>query len=189
LRKKKNEVEKIKLKLSQKFGRIPTEEEIAKEMAMTIEEFRKKTLDFNLSGPVSFDTRPQNRENWPEHLDVEDKKFSVNPDKALEQKNLTLILDKVLKKLTPRERKLLGLYFNEEMTLVEIGKMLGDGETGGVNESRTSQIKTKALKKLRNALEEEGIFSVKDFGLSVGKSSKRMDWYNRNTKSASAGQD
>jgi len=68
---------------------------------------------------------------------------SVTPEDAVEQKETNEILASAVSHLNERERRVIGLYYYEDMTLKEISGLMG------VSESRISQIHTKAVKKLR----------------------------------------
>jgi RNA polymerase sigma factor for flagellar operon FliA len=66
----------------------------------------------------------------------------------LERKELRDHLARAIQQLPDRERHILALYFEEELTLAEIGKVIGVGE------SRVSQLRSLALARLRTALRE-----------------------------------
>ena len=66
----------------------------------------------------------------------------------LERKELRAHLAKAIEQLPERERQILALYFEEELTLAEIGQVIGVGE------SRVSQLRSLALARLRTLLRE-----------------------------------
>ena len=68
------------------------------------------------------------------------------PEKAIEKEELKILLAKTLETLTVNERKVILLYYYEELTLKEISRILE------VSESRVSQLHTKALQKMRSRL-------------------------------------
>ena len=68
------------------------------------------------------------------------------PDVQLERTELKRLLAKALLELPERERHILALYYEEEMTMAEIGAVIG------VCESRVSQLRSLALSRLRSSL-------------------------------------
>jgi RNA polymerase sigma factor for flagellar operon FliA len=66
----------------------------------------------------------------------------------LERKELKVHLARAIEQLPERERQILALYFEEELTLAEIGQVIGVGE------SRVSQLRTLALSRLRTLLRQ-----------------------------------
>ena len=68
------------------------------------------------------------------------------PEKVMEKKELKKMLMESLEALTEKERKVIVLYYYEELTLKEISRILK------VSESRVSQLHTKALQKMKNKL-------------------------------------
>ncbi|MEC8952597.1 MAG: FliA/WhiG family RNA polymerase sigma factor [Acidobacteriota bacterium] len=72
-----------------------------------------------------------------------------SPDKAVEQGEVKSRVRAAIKSLPPRERKVIGLYYYGEVTMKRIGTEIG------VNESRVSQLHTRAINKLRKALAQE----------------------------------
>ena len=90
------------------------------------------------------DDRPQEFAATPE----------LQPDHMCERRQLRSTLARAIGKLPKRYQKVVFLYYTNEMTMKEIGNLLG------VNESRISQIHKMALKKMAVTLESEGIRSV-----------------------------
>jgi RNA polymerase sigma factor for flagellar operon FliA len=72
--------------------------------------------------------------------------LSTNPDAVVEADEVRRVMRQEIKKLPERERTVLVLYYDENLTLGEIGEVLG------VTESRVSQIHTKAVLQLRSRL-------------------------------------
>jgi RNA polymerase sigma factor for flagellar operon FliA len=70
------------------------------------------------------------------------------PHARLERSELSAILVKALGDLPERERHILALYYEQELTLAEIGEVIGVGE------SRVSQLRTQAIARLRSRLRE-----------------------------------
>jgi RNA polymerase sigma factor for flagellar operon FliA len=72
-------------------------------------------------------------------------------------RQLQLTLERAMKTLPERYQKVVFLYYSNELTMKEIGELLG------VNESRVSQIHKTALRKMADALQSEGIRSAAAF--------------------------
>jgi RNA polymerase sigma factor for flagellar operon FliA len=145
VREKSKKLEKTVTELSDKLGRVPTGDEIAVEAGLSSEQYEKIVAD---SGPVSFvpiDTIGE-AEDGSEELcsDME------SPEKLVES---TLRIERVaacVKQLPEKERITVTLYFYEDLTLKEIGKVLG------VSESRACQLLSQAMLKVRGMVGAEG---------------------------------
>jgi RNA polymerase sigma factor FliA len=132
--------------LRRKLGRDPEEKEIAAEMSLSLPAFEKtmeqlRTLDV---GTVRSLDAPAG-EDGATRLEM-----LVDPDEGvvrqLERQELRQHLKVAIEALPERERQILALYFEEELTLVEIGEVIG------VCESRVSQLRSLAISRLRASL-------------------------------------
>ncbi len=143
LRQKSSMVEKTCMTLEQRLGRDPTEEEIALELNVNMDEFHK-LLD-EVKG-LSF--LPENihdviRENRESHL------LSSGSEELFDaayREEIRNHLAEAITSLAEKEQLVLSLYYYEELTMKEIGATLG------YTESRISQIHTKAMLKLKTKL-------------------------------------
>ena len=79
------------------------------------------------------------------------------PDSICAREQMRAFLGDAMRKLPERYRKVVLLYYSRELTMKEIGSILG------VNESRVSQIHKSALGKMALALQESGITSSQAF--------------------------
>jgi len=143
LRQKSNVLEKACVTLEQRLGRDPTEEEIALELKVDMDEFHK-LLD-EIKG-ISF--LPENihdivRENRESHMLSSGSDDLFDAAYRVEIRNH---LAEAITGLAEKERLVLSLYYYEELTMKEIGTVLG------YTESRISQIHTKAMLKLKTRL-------------------------------------
>lgn len=139
--------EKLK-KLYQELGRMPKDEEIAKAMDLTLEEYYK-FLE-SIKG-VTFIDIESFKQKMPEleeenllELIAGDKK--EDPFEKYALKELQEKLTEALEYLTEKERLVLALYYHEGLTMKEIAKVLD------YTESRISQIHNQAILKLRSIL-------------------------------------
>lgn len=146
IRKMSREIESAILHLEQKFGREATTEEIAEYLGMSVEEYMKYAEKVSNSGLISIETNVSNDEDNDTKLW---QVISINddtPDKYIEEKELKEILANAISKLEERERLIITLYYYEELSMKEIGEILG------ITESRVSQIHTKTMLKLRKLI-------------------------------------
>ncbi|MCC7153315.1 MAG: FliA/WhiG family RNA polymerase sigma factor [Bryobacterales bacterium] len=155
MRKRHKKVEQVTRELTTTLERNPTEAEIAEKMGVDIDKWRKMAVDLQNVGLVSASTRlPQNEDlpapDFPASADFE-------PDNMASRTQLRHALDTAMAGLPERYRKVVVLYYTNEMTMKEIGSMLG------VNESRISQIHKAALERMATTLGENGITSARAF--------------------------
>ena len=125
-------------------GRTPTDEEIAAELQISTDELEKWLSDIAAGsvGPldhVAMDSTPAGSDTFQE------------PGKAMEDGELRGAMRAEISKLPEREQAILILYYDDGLTLSEIGDALG------VTESRVSQIHTKAVLQLRSRLAAAGM--------------------------------
>ena len=130
-----------------KLGREPEEADIAAEMSLSSAEYDRvieqlRTLEIGAVRSLDSAT-----EDGLSHLEL-----CVDPGEGasaeLERKELREHLARAILQLPERERQILSLYFQEELTLAEIGAVIGVGE------SRVSQLRSLALSRLRTLLRE-----------------------------------
>ena len=144
LRQKNKQMEQIFAQLEEKLGRTPTEEELAHELGVPLEEVQdliKKSSVLSLVSlddfmeqnyEASFSSLVDNRQNSPE--EQADKQESKN------------MLASAIGKLSEKEKLVVTLYYFEDLTLKEISSIMK------VSESRVSQIHTKAIQRLQGKL-------------------------------------
>ncbi|EMH4162234.1 RNA polymerase sigma factor FliA [Pluralibacter gergoviae] len=130
--------------LEQQLGRSASESEVARQLGISIEEYRQMLLDTNNSQLFSWD-------EWrDEHGDsiepVTDEMQRDNPLHLLMESNLRQRVMEAIEALPEREQLVLTLYYQEELNLKEIGAVLEVGE------SRVSQLHSQAIKRLRGRL-------------------------------------
>jgi len=141
VRRRRRELDAASTRLESCLGRTPSEDELATELALTTERFRKMVdevrvaeasaeLVEGLCGVDAF---------------VRDPK-AKDPHDLLERRELVALLARGIESLSERERLVIALYYHEELTMKEVGDVVG------VNESRVSQIHSKAVDTLRARL-------------------------------------
>lgn len=129
--------------LENQLGRSPTDEEIAAKIRISDCEFQKWLSDVAAGAIGPLDHVMADNTATPTHSDVYN---ATSPDAVVEAQELRKMMRQEIKKLPERERTVLVLYYEENLTLNEIGEVIG------VTESRVSQIHTKAVLQLRSRL-------------------------------------
>lgn len=143
LRQKQKRVDAAYRKIELETGRPATDEEIAKELEISLDELDEWQNQTKISNLISLDDYMEQGET---KVDIASSEDYVQPEKVVEQQALKQILVDALELLTEKEKKVIVFYYYEELTLKEISNILE------VTESRVSQLHTKALQKLRNKL-------------------------------------
>ncbi len=148
VRQKAREIEETISDIEAKLGRSATNEEIAAAMGMNIEEYNSLLLKVSSTSVVSLtDLRFSNDETEEGSVgDTIEAPASLNPDVIVEREDIKRVIVDAIKELPDREKKVLIMYYYEDMTLREIGEVLH------VTESRVSQIHSSANIKLRAKL-------------------------------------
>lgn len=138
-------IEKVYFKLEQKYTRMPSDEEVAQELGVGIEEFNEMLYKIRGASFLSDKDFIGVDKSKAVSLDMMEAKDPQVIDNLLydEKKN---ILQKYINRLENIEKDVLMMYYYEELTLKEIGKILN------LTESRICQIHSKAILKLRSRL-------------------------------------
>ena len=145
LRKKSKDLEKIYSDLSQKLGRPATDEEISEAMGEDIEDFHALVDQLHGLTIGSFENLSDSDDS-ESYINYYPDDGTNDPYAKFESNELTRLLAGAIDELPEKERLVLSLYYYEEFTMKEIGALLG------VNESRVSQLHTKATLRLRGRL-------------------------------------
>lgn len=135
-------------RLEQVYGPGVTEEKLAAELKISVEELQSLWAYLHYFATVSLEEflAPGGKEKAGT---LPDQK-SPDPSAVYEEKELQAHLEAALGELLPKDQLVLALYYQEELTLKEIGAVLG------VSESRACQLRTRALLRLRAKLKERG---------------------------------
>ncbi len=148
VRQKASNLDAVVSKLQSQLGRIPEDEEIAKEMGVTLEEFFD-TLNETRNMPLlSLEDLGIARDSGDKQslLDTLEGKGDVDPQTQMRLTELKNLIAAAIDSLPEKERLMVSLYYYEELTMKEIGEVLG------ITESRISQIHSKAVYRLRTKL-------------------------------------
>ncbi|RPJ41206.1 MAG: FliA/WhiG family RNA polymerase sigma factor [Deltaproteobacteria bacterium] len=156
VRQKAAQLERAFQSLEKKKGRAVEDPEVAQELGISLENYYTMVNEINgvfltdLSGVRK--KMPQFSDEDLLNLLADDKENQ--PFQLLSLEELKEVLTRAIEELTPKERTVISLYYYEELTLKEIGEVLG------FTESRICQIHTKAVLKLRNKVR----YYMKDAG-------------------------
>jgi RNA polymerase sigma factor FliA len=148
VRSRAREIERAIGEIEAKTGRAPSDEEIAKKVGITEEELAESLSDIGRSSIAALD------ELWSVSgegdqislLDTIEDTAGARPADALDETETKELLADAISRLPEREKLVVTLYYYEELTLREIGEVLG------VTESRVSQLHTKAILRLQSRL-------------------------------------
>lgn len=134
--------------LEQNLGRPARETEVAEQIGVSTERYRHMLLEMNatvlsLDAPLSSFLQDDEVTSLAELLEDHS---APGPVELTEQQELTDTLSAAIERLPEREKLLLALYYQEELTMKQISKVLG------VSESRICQLHMQAIMRLRAAL-------------------------------------
>jgi RNA polymerase sigma factor for flagellar operon FliA len=148
VRQKTREVEDAIGSLEAQLGRTATDQEIASSMGMDEAEDLKTIMKISGTSILSLnDVWFSGDENDKVSIgDSIESPASLNPDVVVEKDEIRRVIVEAINELPDKEKKILVLYYYEDLTLKEIGQVLE------VTESRVSQLHTKAILRLRSNL-------------------------------------
>jgi RNA polymerase sigma factor for flagellar operon FliA len=148
VRQKTREIEETIGSLEAQLGRTVSDQEIASAMGVSEGEFIKTMLKISGTSVLSLnDVWFSGDENDKVSIgDSIEAPSSLNPDVIVEKEEIRRVIVEAINELPDKEKKVLVLYYYEDLTLKEIGQVLE------VTESRISQLHTKAILRLRAKL-------------------------------------
>ncbi len=147
VRMKARQFERTIAALEAKLQRSPTDEEIADEMDMDVEEIRKFLGQLSLVNVVALDELLVDDDgSAPRLVDTLKDTSALDPQAMAEHGEARQLLARAVEQLPEREKVVVSLYYFEGLTLADIGRVLG------VTESRICQMHTKAVLQLRTKL-------------------------------------
>jgi RNA polymerase sigma factor for flagellar operon FliA len=143
LRQKAKKIERTIDLIESKLGRQAKDEEIAQYLSISVDKLQNIMGELHSSIIFSLDEQIVERAGTIKAISNE----SGDPQQLIGTKEVKEILGHAIDELPERENKIISLYYFDELTLKEIGLVLG------ISESRVSQLHTRALMKLKNKLE------------------------------------
>jgi RNA polymerase sigma factor for flagellar operon FliA len=149
-RRSQKQVERTTRDLASKLGRTPNETEVANQLGVGLERWHRMQMEMHTAGLVSATPNPdQERERQQEFAATADSQ----PDRMCERRQLQHTLARAIGTLPERYQKVVFLYYTNDLTMKQIGDVLG------VNESRVSQIHKRSLELIAASLRSVGIES------------------------------
>jgi RNA polymerase sigma factor for flagellar operon FliA len=150
LRKHAKDIQEAEAKLTEKHGRAPREEEIAKHLGVDLDELYDWIAEINMLNLLSLDAEKREGEGEGSWADIlPDVKAENALDKVEKQEKIDLVAES-LKSLDLTGQKVLNLYYVENLTFREIGKILK------ISESRVCQIHHVSIFRLQELVDRRG---------------------------------
>jgi RNA polymerase sigma factor FliA len=152
VRSRARDIEKANVKLEGKLRRAPTDEEMAAELRLSIEDFQEALVQISNSTIAALDELWSISDTSGDQvslLDTLQDPGALDPAHVVDISELKDRVADAIARLPEREKLVIALYYYENLTLREIGEVLG------VTESRISQLHTKAVLRLRSRLQSE----------------------------------
>ena len=134
--------------LEQRLGREPTPQELAKVLGINEEEAHALELEVANQFFVSLSTPIVDSESPQTLLDVLAADEDESPETICERVETIEKLAQAIERLPERDQLILSLYYKDNLTMKEIGKVLD------VSESRVSQLHSRALLRLKNEMDK-----------------------------------
>jgi RNA polymerase sigma factor for flagellar operon FliA len=150
MRKKNRKAETAYHRFEMKFGRPPSDEELAAELGMSLSAWYRTECELQSIGlswlrPLGVVGRTELRSSCEDSLAADNRDHQFESCYRREQKE---ILDRALARIPLRERRIVQLYYYQALTMKGIGKILG------IDESRVSQLHSAALARLRRQVKD-----------------------------------
>jgi RNA polymerase sigma factor FliA len=154
VRAKAREIEKTNAKLEHQLQRAPTDQEMADALGTTLDDFQESLMRISNSSVVALDelwTVSDASGDQVSLLDTIQDVGAVDPAQEMDITDMKDRLADAIARLPEREKLVVALYYYENLTLREIGEVLG------VTESRVSQLHTKAVLRLKSRLQGDSL--------------------------------
>ena len=149
-RQKRRQAKRIEAAIStaeQRLKRAPDEQEIAEELEISLEEYHERLVEIRGLNIASLEyTTGEHGKDLLHYLPDADDNL---PSKVLEKSELERLLAEGIDGIPKMERTVLGLYYQEELTLREIAQVVK------LHESRISQLKSQAILRLRSHMAKQ----------------------------------
>lgn len=144
VRQRQKQIDAVMKEVEARTGHPATDEEIAQGLGISEDELLDWQSQMKCTNMVSLNEFMESGAEVPN--DVNQPGHYVTPEEALDKSELKEMLIESLEKLTDKEKKVVLLYYYEDLTLKEISAVLE------VTESRVSQLHTRALQKMKEVL-------------------------------------
>ncbi|MBR1391980.1 MAG: FliA/WhiG family RNA polymerase sigma factor [Lachnospiraceae bacterium] len=144
VRQKQRKIDDAIKNIEMRTGKNASDEEIAVELGVSEDEYMTWQSQLKVTNVVSLNEYLE--QGTEPAMDAGHNSHFVQPEDAIAEQELKQVLEESLDTLTEKERKVILLYYYEELTLKEISNVLE------VSESRISQLHTKALMKMKKKM-------------------------------------
>lgn len=146
IRQKQKRIDAVCKDMEVRLGRSATDEEIAEALGISDDEYTEWQSQMKITNVVSLNEYMEQGAEVP----AEGNQFTTarfdSPEENIEKEELKKVLEESLEQLTEKEKKVILLYYYEDLTLKEISNVLE------VSESRISQLHTRALQKMKDKM-------------------------------------
>ncbi len=147
IRQKQKKIDTVMRTIEAEKGRQATDEEIAEGLGISDEEYVEWQSQMKVTNVVSLNEFLDQGSEIPADMSYNNQQARFDgPEEVIEQEELKKMLAEALELLTEKEKKVILLYYYEDLTLKEISSILE------VTESRVSQLHTRALQKMRGRM-------------------------------------
>ncbi|MDR7856243.1 FliA/WhiG family RNA polymerase sigma factor [Tissierella sp.] len=147
LRKKSKDLQNAISLLENRLGRTPNNYEISEHLNITIKELELLMSDMSTFNVSSLEEFLISGGDYSNNISQDNS----TPEGAFEKKEIERLLANSIDSLSKNEKKVISLYYYDELTYKEIGHVME------LSESRISQIHSKSILKIRNHLEKNGV--------------------------------
>lgn len=155
---KARKIQTVMAQLEQKLGRVPTEAQMAKALNLSMTEYGKLLNEIRPAAFVCLDT-VSSEDDTGDLYEVVANSAEESPLEQISQRELKQVILKRLKELPAMQRKVLALYYGEEMHLREIAEVVG------LTESRICQIHAQAIVSIRAYIQRYEAGLIKQNGI------------------------
>lgn len=146
IRQRQKKIDAVIREVEQNTGHAATDEEIARGLGISEDEYLDWQSQMKITGVVSLNEYMEQGSDVSQDAGRHTAARFEVPEEHVEKEELTKVLGEALQLLTEKEQKVITLYYYEELTLKEISNILE------VSESRVSQLHTRALQKMKTKM-------------------------------------
>lgn len=146
IRQKQKKIDAVIRQIEAENGRTATDEEIAASLGISDEEYLEWQSQLKITNIVSLNEYMEQGSEVPAEPNRHTTARFESPEENIEKEELKQVLEQTLQILTEKEKKVILLYYYEDLTLKEISSVLE------VSESRISQLHTRALQKIKEKM-------------------------------------
>lgn len=144
IRQRQKQIDTVMKEIEQRTGREASDEEVAQGLGISQDEFAEWQSQLKANNIISLNEYVEQGSDIPS--DKSPTGSFETPETVIEKSELKEMLEQALELLTEKEKKVVLLYYYEDLTLKEISRVLE------VSESRISQLHTKALQKMKTKM-------------------------------------